>query len=342
MQVYPNRFSQQLNQPLQPFYLVFGDEPQQKLEVMALLRSAAKDQGFDERQSLVADNQFNWNSLLEATQSMSLFADKQLIELELPTGKPGTEGSKILTGLAESGSPDTLMIIHGPRVGKDVQNTKWFKQLDKLGVFVPCFPLEGRPLHQWISQRFRDAGLQADAACSQIVADFCEGNLLAAKQEIDKLALLFPNAALSPQQIEASVVDQSRFNVFQLIDVMLSGEAQRAIKILYRLESEGIEPTIVLWALVREWQTLSSLQQKQQQGQSINWNQFRIWKNRQGFYQSALQRLSASQLNHIQDKLTVLDHALKQSQVTRPFIELCHIIMLFLALPLDKLALSHD
>lgn len=340
MQVYPNRFQEQLNKGLQPFYLIFGDEPQQKLHAIEQIREAAKKQGFDERQSLVVDNQFSWNTLLEATQTLSLFSEKQYIELELPTGKPGAEGSKILAALAESNNPDTLILIHGGKIGKDVQNTKWFKAIDKLGNYVPCYPLEGKQLQQWVSQQMQQAGLNNQPANSKLICDFCEGNLLAAKQEIEKLALLFPSGEITPELIEQSVVDQSRFNVFQLVDVILSGDAQKSVKMLYRLECEGIEPNIILWALVREWQTLQQLIYAQQQGKPINWNQHRIWKNRQGFYIAAMQRISLEQLSHIQTKLAVLDNAFKQSQVPRPFIELCHICLLFIPMPLANIALE--
>lgn len=340
MQVYPNRFNDHLGKGLSPCYLIFGDEPQQKMDCIEGVRSLARQQGFDERQSLVADNQFSWNSLIEATQSMSLFSARQLIELELPTGKPGTEGAKILSELAQQPNEDTLLIVHGPRIGKDVQNAKWFKGLDKQGCFVPCYPLEGNPLKQWIRQQLTQHGLTSLPPLADLVADFCEGNLLAAKQEVAKLALLYPDGQLTMEQAEAAMVDQSRFNVFQLIDVLLQGDAQRAVKMLYRLESEGIEPTIVLWALVREWQTLHTLQFQRSNGQTINWNQHRIWKNRQPFYQSALSRLSLVQLDQMQPKLEAMDRALKQSELTRPFINLCHLCMLFLAVPLDEFPLA--
>lgn len=340
MQVYPNRFAEHLGRGLQAFYLVFGDEPQQKLHSIELIRQTAKKQGFDERQSMVADNQFEWNQLLEATQSLSLFSSRQYIELELPTGKPGAEGSKILSSLAEQQNPDTLILLHGGKIGKDVQNTKWFKALDKQGAYVPCYPLEGNPLHQWVLQQLNEAGLTASPENSKLICDYCEGNLLAAKQEIEKLKLLYPDTALTPELIEKSIVDQSRFNVFQLIDVLLAGDAQRSVKMLYRLESEGIEPNIVLWALVREWQTLHHLLFLQSQGQSPNWMQLRIWKNRQSLYQNAMRRLNLSQLEKIQQKLSVLDQGFKQSAVIRPYVELCHLCLMFIPFALDELPLA--
>ncbi|MGY0639658.1 MAG: DNA polymerase III subunit delta, partial [Paraglaciecola chathamensis] len=222
MQVYPNRFAASLNKGLQPFYLIFGDEPQQKLTAINQIREIALAQGFDERQTLVADAQFDWLTLLEATQTLSLFSSRQYIELELPTGKPGTQGSKILTELSTQNNPDILLVIHGAKIGKDVQNSKWFKALDKQGSYVPCYPLEGNALHQWLTEQMRTQGLNASSDISRLLAEYCEGNLLAASQEIEKLCLLYPNGNPTLEQVEQAVVDQSRYNVFQLIDVLLA------------------------------------------------------------------------------------------------------------------------
>lgn len=340
MQVYPNRFIQQLQSGLQPFYLVFGEEPQQKLDAINALRATAKQQGFDERQSLVADNQFSWQQLLEATQSMSLFSARQFIELELDTGKPGSEGSKILTALAEQPDPDTLLLIHGGKIGKDVQNAKWFKALDKHGVYVPCYPLEGNQLHKWVQQQAQQAQLFVDPESIKLLCEFCEGNLLAAKQEIEKLALLYPGQTLNAEQVANATVDQSRYNVFQLVDALLAGEAQNAVRMLQRLESEGLEPNIVLWALVREWQTLQQLASLRERRQPINWNQFRIWKSRQNLYQSALNRLSVTQLDHIQSQLGIMDKKMKSEAMSKPFVALCHLCLMFVPFDLAGLPLE--
>lgn len=340
MQLYPNRFNQHLQKQLDRFYLIFGDEPQQKLDALQALRSTAGHSGFDERHSLLADNQFNWQQLVEATQSLSLFSSKQFIEVELPTGKPGSEGAKVLSELASHPNQDTIIVLHGGKIGKDVQNTKWFKALDKQGVYVPCYPLEGNQLHQWLVQYARQESVSCRPDALKLLADFNEGNLMAARQEIDKLKLLYPDGEISIEQMEQAVVDQSRYNVFQLVDVLLSGDAQKVIKMLYRLETEGVEPTIILWALAREWQTLSHLKFAQRQHQNINWNQLRIWKNKQSLYLGALQRLTDQQLDSIRDKLHVMDQRIKQSSVSRPYVELGHLCLLFVPFDLEKLPLT--
>lgn len=337
MQVYPNRFTSELQKKLHNLYLVFGDEPQQKFEILTAVREAATANGFDERTVLVADSEFSWSQLIEATQTMSLFSSQQLIELELPTGKPGTEGAKVLTELANNLSSDVLLLIHGPRIGKDVQKTKWFKALDAIGVFSICYPLEGKALYSWIQEQFQTSQLHVTPGCAKLIADFCEGNLLAAKQEIEKLRLVYPDGNIDEEKIEKAVVDQSRFTVFQLMDVMLQGDTQRTVKMLYRLESEGIEPNIVIWALIREWQNLTALIEASQQGQTLPWMKMGIWKNRQGFYQNAMQRLSTEQLNTIQRELSSADQAFKQTSPVRPYVKLCHLTLLFLGLPLGTL-----
>lgn len=332
MQVYPNQFSNEIGRGLKSCYLVFGDEPQQKFDVIEQIRATAKVNGFDERTVLVADSGFSWGQLLEATQSLSLFSNQQFIELELPTGKPGTEGSKMLQEVAKRLSQDTLLLVHGPKIGKDVQRGKWFKVLDEVGVSVLCYPLEGKQLSVWLSNQIKEHRLSVTPSGMKMIADFCEGNLLAAKQEIDKLALLYPQQSVTDEQIERAMVDQSRYSVFQLVDVMLSGDANRCVKMLYRLESEGLEPNIIIWALIREWEMLWKLKNAMANGESIQWQKFGIWRNRQGFYQSALQRLTLEQLLQIQDALTQADLAFKQNVIARPFVKLCHLCMMFMAM----------
>lgn len=339
MQIYPNQFHQDIQKGLRPCYLVFGDEPQQKFDVIEQIRRHAKAKGFDERTTLVAETGFSWNQLLEATQSMSLFSSQQFIELELHTGKPGTEGSKMLQEIAAKLNPDMLLLIHGPKIGKDVQRGKWFKVLDELGASTLCYPLEGRQLNAWINQQLSSHQLSVSATGAKIIADFCEGNLLAAKQEIDKLALLHPQQTISDEQLERAMVDQSRYNAFQLVDVMLNGESTRCIKMLYRLESEGLEPNIIIWALIREWEQLWNLKNAEQQGQPIQWQKFGIWRNRQGMYQAALKRLSLKQLEDIQHALSQADLAFKQQVISRPYVKLCHLCMMFMGVNLTNIPL---
>ncbi len=335
MQVYPNRFDEQLKQGLSSCYLLFGDEPQQKFSMINAVRHHARKKGFDERTVLVADKDFNWNQLLEATQAMSLFSANIFIELELPTGKPGSEGSKMLQSVAQRLSDDILLLVHGPKIGKDVQKAKWFKTLDAIGVHSICYALEGRQLHSWIQQTLQHVDVKADTVTVALIADFCEGNMMAAHQEIEKLALVYAGQSVTREQVEQIIVDQSRFTVFQLVDVMLNGEQQRCVKMLYRLESEGVEPNIVIWALIREFQLLWKLKNLLEQNQPVSWQRFGIWRNRQGCYENALARLSKPVLAQIREQLKEADVAFKQNQIVRPYVKLCHLCMLFMGVPLS-------
>jgi DNA polymerase-3 subunit delta len=346
MQVYPNKFDAHVtSKGLPPFILLFGDEPQQKIQVLDRIRKYAIENGFDERQTLTADSEFSWSQLVDATQTMSLFSDKQYIELTLPTGKPGTEGGKTLTSIAEDPSPDTLIVIQGPRIAKDVQNAKWFKSVLRHAVFIHSYPLENNALTQWLKAQCDNCGIQLTSTGLNLLADYSEGNLIAAKQEIEKLALLIDKDMQGQQKthiddetLSKAIIDHSRFTVFQFIDEVLAGNMQRAIKILQRLESEGIEPNIVLWALAKEAQTLQACIEMQQQTGQINFNQLRIWANKQNLYRSALSRLQANNLQRLNEDLQVADLKLKSESVAKPFVLLSHITLLFSASDLPALA----
>ena len=334
MQVYPNRLESTLKQQLLPCYLVFGDEPQQKLEAMSLIRQFALSKGFDERISLIADSSFQWSELVAAGQSMSLFASKQLIELELPTGKPGVEGSKALAEFSDQLHEDLMLVVHGPKIGKDVQKAKWFKSLDNIGAHILCYPLEGNALYAWLRGYCQTMGINLDAQAIQELASYCQGNMLAAKQEVEKLALLYPGASVTVEQLRKVVVDQSRYNVFQLMDAILQGNADQVVYTLLRLESEGIEANIIIWALIKEWQLLWQLRKIADDQQAIQWQKFGIWRNRQSLYQHALQRLTMADLIQIQQQLQHADLIFKQQVVARPYVKLCHLSLLFVGLPL--------
>ena len=344
MQVYPNRFDQHIAQNgLPPFIMVFGDEPQQKLDIIDAVRAKVKTLGFEERQTLVADSEFSWSQLIDATQSMSLFSDKQYIELTLPTGKPGAEGGKVLTSVAESTSPDTIILIQGPKIGKDVQKAKWFKTLDSQAIFSICYPLEGKQLASWVQQRCQEQKINLSPVSVHLICEYSEGNLLAAKQEIDKLALLYggdPSKTVDEKALGQSMVDQSRFTVFQFVDDLLGGDIQKAIKILYRLESEGVEPNIILWSLIKEAQTLSECKAMQRIEGNINFNKLRIWQNKQGLYRNALQRLSDQDLQLLLAHLQQADLILKSEQPAKPYVLISHLACLFMPAPLAQFSLN--
>ncbi|WP_395344167.1 DNA polymerase III subunit delta [Ningiella sp. W23] len=345
MQIKPNQFSSQLEkQPLPPVVLLFGDEPQQKLDVIDALRSKAKSEGFEERQTLTADADFEWSQLIEATQTMSLFSDKTYIELTLPTGKPGTQGAKVLSevvqSLNDSQSADTLLLIQGPKIGKDVQNAKWFKSVSSAAWFCHCYELQGNQAQQWIQQRAQQKGLKLSVGASALLVELSEGNLLAANQELEKLMLRYDESQLiDEEKISQATVDQSRFTVFQFTDEVLGGNVQRAVKILYRLESEGIEPNIVLWSLVKEAQLLEQCWSYRARNEQIPFTKMRIWASKQSLYNSALMRLDAPRIRILIQHLQDADTMLKSQAIEKPFVLLSHLALLFLPADLEHFSL---
>ncbi|WP_376918785.1 DNA polymerase III subunit delta [Agaribacter flavus] len=336
----PKQITQKLAQEaLPPVLLIFGDEPQQKIELIDTIRRAAVSQGFSERQQLTVDSDFSWHQLTDATQTMSLFADKQYIELALPSGKPGTQGAKVLSELASKGLQDLVLLIHGNQVGKDVKNAKWFKQLSQIAWFCPIYELKGTQLNAWITDTAKQLGLQIDSDVIALIAEMSEGNLLATRQELEKLALIYPNQRLDLQQVQDAIVDQSRFNVFQFIDEVINGNIQKAVKILQRLESEGLEPNIILWSLINENRKLLACYSQLKQNGRINFPALRIWQTKQGMYQNALRRLDEQDLENMQYQLMQADSLLKSEVPQKPYVLLSHLAMLFVPLPVTQLSL---
>jgi DNA polymerase-3 subunit delta len=342
VQIKPSQFSAHLAKNALPsIVLLFGDEPQQKKDVLDALRLKAKADGFEERQTLSADADFSWHQLVDATQAMSLFSDKQYIELTLPTGKPGAQGAAVLTDIAQNISSDTLLLIQGPKIGKDVQNTKWFKQMLPRAWFCHCYELQGAQLSQWIKQRASSLSVPLTQDAITAICDMNEGNLLAANQELEKLALLFGQAdVITAEQVAKATVDQSRFSVFQFTDEVLGGNVQRAIKILYRLESEGVEPNIILWSLVKEAQLLEQCHSFMQRNEAIPFVKLRIWQNKQALYNSALMRLSAAHISVLIQHLQQADAMLKSETVKKPYVLMSHLALLFLPAPIEHFSLS--
>lgn len=319
------------NHALPQIILVFGDEPQQKLDVIDAIRQKAKQSGFDERQNFTLDSDFSWSALIDAMQSMSLFADKQYIELSMPSAKPGTAGAKQFVEIANMDNPDVVLLIHGPKAGKDVQNTKWFKALASKGWVSIVYDLSHNQLYTWLSVRAREMSLNISNSALSMITDLCEGNVMAGRQELEKLALQFEaQHTIDEHDIASAMVQQSRYSVFQFTDEVLSGNITKAIKILGQLEDEGIEPVVVLWSLVNEAQTLSKLIEMKHQGTNINYKSLRIWPSKQHLYQQAIARINQSSIVHLNAQLSAADVMFKSQYVAKPYVMLSHLALLFL------------
>ncbi|WP_237055030.1 DNA polymerase III subunit delta [Microbulbifer sediminum] len=317
MRINPRQLPQNLKQGLAPVYLVSGDEPLLVQECCDSIRAAARQQGFGERELLHAEANFDWGQLLASAGSMSLFAEKKVIEVRLPNGKPGDKGSKALQEFARVAGEDLLLLLVLPRLDRSQLNSKWVKALDQRGVLLQVWPVDTQEMPRWIHQRLRAAGLDAEPEAIQILAERVEGNLLAARQEIDKLKLLSDDNLITADTMRHAVASSARYDVFGLIDRALAGDAENAVRTLQGLRAEGVEPPVVLWAIAREIRSLLDIGEKLDQGQPIN-RLVRIQK-RQPLVQSALSRLHRRQLEGLLLRARAVDSAIKGSRDQDPW-----------------------
>jgi DNA polymerase-3 subunit delta len=287
----PQQLDAHLSRNLAPVYLLSGNEPLLVDEALAGLRAAAVEQGYSERDYHVAERWFDWDELASGMQNMSLFAERRVIEIRLPTGKPGDKGSRFFVAAAENPTPDTIIIIITPSLDSKAARSKWVSSLTKAGVWLALKAPDANGLPAWIIARLRTAGLRVDHDALQLLVAQVEGNLLAAKQEIDKLTLLATDGQVTIDTVRTSVADGARFDVFQLGDAALSGNRARAARILYALEKEGVAAPLVLWSLVREITVVSEMIFRVSSGQSIGqaMAEAKVWSNRQAMIRRATQ-----------------------------------------------------
>ena len=314
MRVYPEKLSGQLQQQLHSVYLISGDETLLVQECADAVRSAARQQGCSDRQVIDAGvSNFNWDEILQHATSMSLFAERKLVELRLPSGKPGADGSKALIEYLEHASPDDVLLIIAGKIDKQSTNSKWYKTLDKAGVTIQVWPVDARELPRWLQQRVRAAGMTIDQDAVQLLADRVEGNLLAAVQEVEKLKLLVNDQHINAEAVTNAVLDNARYNLFAMVDAALAGNARDSLRMLHGLRGEGTEPSVVLWAFIRELRTLYDARidcdrgQRPQQALTAR----RVWKNRMSIMQSALTRHERDAITALLNQAAITDGSIK-------------------------------
>lgn len=330
MQLRPERLEAHLNESLAPAYLLTGDETLLIQEAADQIRAAARAQGFSERQIYQVDNRyFDWDPVLAEANSPSLFADKKILELRLATGKPGDKGSKAIAELCEQLADDSLLLIIAPKLDKSSLKTKWVKALDSIGGVLQIWPVNAAQLPRWIETRLKQSGITASRQVVDILAERVEGNLLAAAQEVEKLKLLAPDGKVDASIVSAAVSDSARYNVFDLIDKTLTGDAWAAAQTLRGLQEEGVEPRSVLWALTREVRTLAKSAEAIAKGvrpdQTLN--QPGMWDQRKAALRKALKRISAAQANLLLLQSAGTDRAIKGMRNAAPWNELLDIVL---------------
>jgi len=331
MRIYPNQVASNLKQGLAPFYLLFGEEAFLLNHAATQIKSTAKAQGFDEVIRFAVSPQFDWQEVVQEYASLSLFSNRKIIELELADSKPNAAASKLLQSLAQNPNPDCILMLKGEKVGSDIQRGAWFKAFDKDGVFIPCYALQGNQLFTWLEQQCQQLGLQLTPDAKSLLVEYNQDNLFAIAQELEKLALLNPTDSISAEVLAPTLVNQSRLDVFDLSDALLKGDSEQISKVVLKLKQDNVEPTIILWALVRECENLEAMSRVVSLGESISsvLQQFKVWKNKQAITERALRRIESTQLSAIMAALAEFDLAYKQHLHIDAYQHLLHIALMF-------------
>ncbi|GAA3908204.1 DNA polymerase III subunit delta [Halomonas cibimaris] len=317
MKVFADQLPGALAKRLPRAVIVSGDEPLQHRDACDEVRAAARQAGVEEREVLDIEPNFAWGRLFEVAGNLSLFATRKLIEVRLGRHKLGQEGAKALAEYAERlAHGDDILLLSTGKLDARQQKSAWFKALDKQGLFVPVWPIDASRLGFWLRDRAQRHGLQLELDAARLLGERTEGNLLAADQALQKLALILPpHARVNLESIAQGVEDSTRFDVFNLADACLKGEIARTSRIVYGLKSEGTEAPVVLWALGREMRTLLSLHQHLEQGQSFEHackaQKPMIFDRRRPAYQQAIRRLPMRRLHKLLLMAQRLDLAVK-------------------------------
>lgn len=283
-----------------PLYLVSGDDFLLVQEACDTIRKHTAAAGYGEREIFYIESGFNWEKFLSSANNSSIFGDRVLIELHLKS-KLNDSGSKTLQNYAKKPSPDKILLIITNKLDAAQQKTSWFKAIDTHGIILPIWPIEPAQLPLWIANRLKQAGFKTDQQGIQLLADHISGNLLAAIQEIEKLRLLYGSGNLTNDQIRAAITDNSRFNVFNLIDAAMSNNMATVNRILDNLKNENTEPTIILWAITHELRSLINISFALKQGINVDqaMTQNNIWYGRKQLVKRTLSQYDLARLQNL-------------------------------------------
>ncbi len=314
MRLRADQLATKLNrQGLAPIFCISGDEPFQLLESADLIRQFAREKGFDERSVLNVDKSFNWQQLKEISANLSLFSSRRLIELRLGNQKPGREGAAALVEYANAPEPDNVLLITIAKLDKKTQQTRWFKALENVGTVIQIWPVEPARLPDWVIKQTKQNGKQISHDAASLIAEKVEGNLLAAKQELDKLCLLVDKSEINIQDVMDAVSDSARFDVFSLIECVLLGKTERTTRMLRGLKSEGLEPINIFGALMWELRRICSMAYELDTGVSKDrvFTSYRVWQQRKPAINAILNRLTTEQLSSLLCIANTVDKSIK-------------------------------
>ena len=319
MQVRPDQLAAHLQKGLRPIYTVWGDEPLLAQEAGDAIRAAARASGCTERQvHTVAGSHFDWSGLLGASMAMSLFSERQLIEIRIPSGKPGKDGAEALQRYCGSLGDDVVTLVQLPKLDRTQQASAWFGALDAAGVTLRVDPIERRALPQWIAQRLAQQGQrvepgEAGQRTLAFFADRIEGNLLAAHQELQKLGLLYPAGELGFEQIESAVLNVARYDVFKLGEAVLAGQVARALRMLAGLQAEGEAAVLVHWTLAEDIRALKRVKDAVAGGKPLPMalREGRVWGAKERLFERVVPLLTEHAVAHLLEAAQVCDGLVK-------------------------------
>jgi DNA polymerase-3 subunit delta len=319
MQVRPDQLEARLTRGLSPLYTIHGDEPLLAQEAGDAIRAAARQAGYSERQVFTASGaHFDWSAVLGAAQAMSLFAERRLIEIRIPSGKPGKEGSEALQRYCDRLPEDVLTLVTLPRLDFQQQKAAWFGALDAAGATLRVETLDRKALPAWLAQRLARQGQRVRGGDEgqrtlAFFADRVEGNLLAAHQEMQKLALLHPPGELGFEQVEAAVLNVARFDVTKLSDAVWTGNVARALRVLDGLQHEGEPAVLVHWTLADDIRALARGRAALDDGRPmpLALKEARAWGLKEKLFERVLPLLAGHEINHLLEAASVCDGIVK-------------------------------
>lgn len=337
MRLRPEQLDKHLEGTLLPVYLVSGDEPLLVQEAADTLRQAARVRDYLEREILDADAGFNWGELRHASQSLSLFAERKILDLRLGA-KAGKEGSQAIADYCEAAPEDTLLLISCGRLDRSAMRAKWIKAVESRGAVIQVWPVDRQQLPRWLQQRAQKRGLNLDRDAINLLADRVEGNLLAANQELEKLHVLAGDQRIGADAVNSLVASSARYDVFKLIDCALQGDAAGALKMLHSLRAEGNDGIPLMGAINREIRALQNCAQQVAAGNGIErvLDSAAVWDKRKPLYKQVLTRLSDTELASLLSAALQIDLCQKGQRPGDPWAGIDHLLCRLAGQPLAR------
>ncbi|MBN2690067.1 MAG: DNA polymerase III subunit delta [Gammaproteobacteria bacterium] len=330
MKLYQQNLAKHLKQELKPIYLVASDEPLLLQESCDLIRAKAIKQGFSERINWQADNNFNWEELISAQKNNSLFDDKTIIEINL-LQKPSNSGRKTLEIYCDNITDDKLLLIKSPKLDSSTQKTKWYQNIDKVGVTIQIWPPDASNFINWLREKLKQNELSCDNDSLKLLASCTENNPSAAGQEIEKLQLLYGKGYLSIKQIKAAIRNNTKFTIFDLADHIITGRIKRSIQIIYKLKQTKVEPILISWAITKQLQELIEIKHAINKGENLSslYQKFRIWDKRKLIIKYAIESFDIKLLEKALLYCIELDKIIKGVKHKNPWLQIELIARLF-------------